>query len=199
MDYNSYGYQYASSFSKNEDSNVQIPWYIWTCDVGENGKFYEMNNRMMRVNNFMTDDGVTIVFSMLSSAEKGNCDFTAIYDQGQKQTIITNRKIASKLQTKLFDFSSAGYLKNIDRVGVAFGNNGGEPITVSFVSNIGTDSEMVSLYDSDTDERDASFVSVKSFRPSTKSVRTFGVKVECDGQLIVDGLSIQYRLLGGVK
>lgn len=199
MDYNSYGYQYASSFSKNEDSNVQIPWYIWTCDVGENGKFYEMNNRMMLVNNFMTDDGVTIVFSMLSSAEKGNCDLMAIYDQGQKQTIITNRKIASKLQTKLFDFSSAGYLKNIDRVGVAFGNNGGEPITVSFVSNIGTDSEMVSLYDSDTDERDASFVSVKSFRPSTKAVRTFGVKVECDGQLIVDGLSIQYRLLGGVK
>ena len=68
-----------------------------------------------------------------------------------------------------------------------------------FVTDKGSYSESVELVSSDIDERDAAVVSVKSFRPSARAVRTFGVKIECEGPLIINGLALQNRLLGGVK
>ncbi len=198
MDYNSYGYQYASSFSKNEDSNAQIPWYVWSVD-GDNGVLYEINNRLMLVRNFKTSGGVALAFSMLSSNDKGYCDCMLVWESDTNELKLVENKINSKFKTKLFDFSAAGYLKNIDRVSIGFGNNGGEPINVSFITNAGSESDVVTLGGPATDERDAAFVNVKNFYPTTRAVRTFGVKIECDGPLCVDGLSVQYRLLGGVK
>ncbi|MBQ8794082.1 MAG: hypothetical protein IJZ63_05005, partial [Clostridia bacterium] len=199
MDYNSYGYQYAASFSKNEDSNVQIPWYIWEIsDVGYVGKLFAMNNKLMRMNSYDTSDGVMLTFSTLSADENTANDKILFLNQNDKVEII-EKKIKSKLQTKLFDFSAAGYLKNIDRVSIAFGNNGGEPINVGFLTDKGSESDVVTLAGSSTDERDAAFVAVKNFYVSARAVRTFGVKIECEGPLIIDGLSLQYRMLGGVK
>lgn len=199
MDYNSYGYQYAASFSKNEDSNVQIPWYIWEIsDVGYVGKLFEMNNRLILMYDYDTSDGVMLTFSTLSDDENTANDNILIFNQNDEIEII-EKKINSKLQTKLFDFSAAGYLKNIDRVSIAFGNNGGEPINVSFLTDKGSESDVATFVGSSTDERDAAFVTVKNFYVSARSVRTFGVKIECEGPIIIDGLSLQYRMLGGVK
>ncbi len=203
MDYNSYGYQYASSFSKNEDSNAQIPWYVWTFDrsIGDSAfmaPIYEVNNKLMLLRAFETREGVTLTFSMLSCDENNGNDMLLFCDS-TGSTYIYENKIKSKLQTKLFDFSTAGDLKNVDRVSVGFGNNSGEPINVSFVTNVGNQSDMVTLGGAASDERDAAFVSVKNFYPTTRAVRTFGVNIECEGRLIIDGLSVQYRLLGGVK
>lgn len=199
MDYNSYGYQYASSYSKTEDSNALIPWYIWEFDNAKyDGKIFETNNKLMLINSFYTDDGVAITFSTLSTDENAANDKILIFNQQDELTII-EKKINSKVQTKLFDFSAAGYLKNVERVTIGFGNNGGEPINVSFITDKGSESDEVMLNSGATDERDAAFVNVKNFYPCMRSVRTFGVKIECDGPLVVEGLSLQYRLLGGVK
>ena len=196
MDYNSYGYQYASSYSKNEDSNVMIPWYLWTCEA--DCMLCEINNRFMSVNNFMTDSGAAVVFSPLMLGDNGY-DKLAVFDEKINKIKLVNKAITSRLQTKLFDFSSSGYLKNIDRVSVGFCNNGGAPISLRFVTDKGSESENISLVSDNTDERDAAFVTVKSFYPTLCSVRNFGVKIECDGPLILDGVSLQYRTLGGVK
>ena len=199
MDYNSYGYQYASSYSKSEDSNALIPWYVWKFDNdGFIGKIFAMDNKLMLMNSFQTNDGVILTFSTLSADENTANDNILIFNQNDELEII-EKKINSKLQTKLFDFSAAGYLKNVDRVSIAFGNNGGEPINVSFLTDKGSESDVVTLAGSSTDERDAAFVSVKNFYVSARAVRTFGVKIECEGPLIIDGLSLQYRMLGGVK
>ena len=199
MDYNSYGYQYAASFSKNEDSNVQIPWYIWEIsDVGYVGNLFAMNNKLMRMNSYDTSDGVMLTFSTLSADENTANDKILFLNQNDELEIV-EKKINSKLQTKLFDFSAAGYLKNVDRVSIAFGNNGGEPINVGFLTDKGSESDVVTLAGNSTDERDAAFMAVKNFYVSSRAVRTFGVKIECEGPLIIDGLSLQYRMLGGVK
>ncbi len=200
MDYNSYGYQYASSFSKNEDSNAQIPWYIWKLDKSVyNGKIFEMNNKLMLMNSYKTNDDVILAFSVFSADDDSANDKILDYDTAAGKMVINENKINSKLQTKLFDFSAAGYLKNVDRVSIAFGNNGGEPINVGFLTDKGSESDVVTLAGSSTDERDAAFVTVKNFYVSACAVRTFGVKIECEGPLIIDGLSLQYRMLGGVK
>ena len=199
MDYNSYGYQYASSFSKNEDSNVQIPWYIWEIDnTGLVGKIFEIKNKLMLMNSYDTSDGVMLTFSTLSADENTANDNILIFNQNNELEIV-EKKISSKLKTKLFDFSAAGYLKNVDRASIAFGNNGGEPIKVSFLTDKGSESDVVTLVGSSIDERDAAFVTVKNFYVSARAVRTFGVRIECEGPLIIDGLSLQYRMLGGVK
>ncbi len=199
MDYNSYGYQYAASFSKNEDSNLQTPWYVWELDCGDNSKIYEIDNKFMVVTNFKSGDDATIAFSMLSIDKREKGDVLAYYDENNAEIDFEIKKIFSMLQTKLFDFSSSGYLKNVDRVTVGFGNNGGEAINVSFIANTGNKSEAVTLDSAAMNERDAAFVTVKNFYPTLRAVRTFGVKIECESPLVVDGLSIRYRLLGGIK
>ena len=199
MDYNSYGYQYASSYTKTEDSNALIPWYIWEFDNGKYGeKIFEIDNKLMLKREFQTSDGVILTFSTLSAYE-GGLDKALICDFETEELTVVENKINSMLQTKLFDFSVAGYLKNVERVGVGLGNNGGEPISVSFVTDKGCESDTVTLDGSATDERDSAFVRFKNFYPSSRAVRTFGIKIECEGPLVVDGLSMQYRLLGGVK
>lgn len=201
MDYNSYGYQYASSFSKTGDSNAQIPWYVWEFDnsVGDNTyvpMICEIDNRLMLLRCFQTDTGVTLTFSTLSVNKNVCCDEVLICDAATNEFSVVENKINSKVQTKLFDFSAVHYLKNIERVSVGFGNNGGEPISVNFVTNVGIQSDTVSLRGAAIDEREAAFVTVRNFYPTTRAVRTLGVKIECDGPLVVDGLSLQYRLLG---
>ena len=178
---------------------MQIPWYIWEIsDVGYIGKLFEMNNRLMLMYDYDTSDGVMLTFSTLSSDENTANDKILFLNQNDELEIV-EKKIKSKLQTKLFDFSAAGYLKNIDRVSIAFGNNGCESINVSFITDKGSESDVVTLIGSAIDERDAAFVAVKNFYVSARAVRTFGVKIECEGPLIIDGLSLQYRILGGVK
>ncbi len=199
MDYNSYGYQYASSYTKTEDSNALIPWYIWEFDNGKYGeKIFEIDNKLMLKREFQTSDGVILTFSTLSAYE-GGLDKALICDFETEELTVVENKINSMMKTKLFDFSVAGYLKNVERVGVGLGNNGGEPISVSFVTDKGSESDTITLDGSATDERDSAFVRFKNFYPSSRAVRTFGIKIECEGPLVVDGLSMQYRLLGGVK
>lgn len=184
MDYNSYGYTHVYGYTKTEDANCLIPWYYWEFSTqGENVIFYGFKDFIFSFHK--QSDSNTLTFCVLSSS--GISEF------------FNKEKIESSLQTKLFDFSAAGYLKNIDRVSIGFGNNGGEPISVSFVTDKGCESETVTLGGNSTYARDAAFVTVKNFYPCMKSVRTFGVKVESDSPLVVEGLSLQYRLLGGVK
>ena len=39
MDYNSYGYVYASSYNRTEDANVKIPWWCWTLNNNVSSAF----------------------------------------------------------------------------------------------------------------------------------------------------------------
>ena len=184
MDYNSYGYTHIYSYSKTEDANGLIPWYYWKFSIqGENVRFYGFKD---------------FIFSFYKQSNDGALTFCVLSNSGVSDNFY-KEKIVSCLQTKMFDFSAAGYLKNVDRVSIAFGNNGGEPINVGFLTDKGSESDVVTLAGSSTDERDAAFVTVKNFYVSARAMRTFGVKIECEGPLIIDGLSLQYRMLGGVK
>lgn len=182
MNYNSSGYQSVSSYQSNEDANIRIPWYYWEiCDDSHNAVAMTAGNKF--------------VIAGVNKATGWICNQFVIDEENSGN----NELMYSAFTTKLFDFSAAGYLKNIDRVGIAFGNNGSNPINVSFVTDKGIESDVVSLVGSSTNKRDAEFVKFKNLYPCIKAVRTFGVKVECEGPLVVDGLSLQYRLLGGVK
>ncbi|MBR3968363.1 MAG: hypothetical protein IKJ93_02120 [Clostridia bacterium] len=199
MDYNSYGYQYAASFSKTEDSNLQIPWYIWEYDFNNECQFFSMGNSLSVGEFIPTATGSKIVFSVLNSKKNDGKDKYLIYDSTTKNFNITEKKIKSLCTTKLFDFWSTGSLKNVDRVCLGLGNSGDAPIQVGFITEVGNTSETVTFCNVDTNERDVAFVEVKNFYPTLRAVRIFGVKIECEGSLVVDGILLRYRVLGGVK
>lgn len=219
MDYNSYGYRYISSFSKNDDSSVQIPWYYWELpgfrkEMDQNDLYnteiddgvrtvLSINNCIVFLFKYIGKDDVmtgrTIVCADIFDPEgEGDMDEVSLINK-EYELFTTNSVIKNSVTTKFFDFGSARCAKNIDGVSIGFGNNGGTEINVGFLSNVGSESETVFLTNSDVDQSDAAYIIVKNFYPNACSVRTFGVKLECEGFLEIDSLSVKYRLLGGVK
>lgn len=199
MDYNSYGYQYAASFSKTEDSNIQIPWYVWEFDFCSNFYVFSKQDTLAIGQYINADTGGVIAFCVLETDKADGQDKFLIYNENTNECDIAERPIKSKCTTKFFDFLSSGYLKNIDRASVGFGNNGGKPIQLNFITDVGNVSETVMLCSPDTNERGSDFVTVKQFYPTLKAVRTFGINIECEGPLLLEGISLQYKMLGGVK
>ena len=43
------------------------------------------------------------------------------------------------------------------------------------------------------------FIRGKKLYPSVRNIVNFGMEITCNGLLCVDGISIQYKILGGVK
>lgn len=182
MDYNSYGYQYVYSYQKAEDANIKIPWYCW--DIGYEDPcqlYYTIKNKLLF---FYYSLGYTQI-------ELGLGIFDSDTDEGYP--------INCFAQTKFFDFGSPNYRKNIDAVGVSFGNNGGEPITVKYITESGEDCTTVTLCDDETDVRNAGFITSRILYPSIRSAVRFGVKFICEGNMAIEGLNITYRTLGGAR
>lgn len=205
MDYNSYGYTHIYSYSKTEDANLLIPWYYWSLlpeerfsEVGK-PQYFAIGESIIAIYANKPKNIYQAAYSVLNAKNNTSADqFVLSYD-ADKNGIIETSLIGSTMYTKLFDFSAAGYLKNVDRVDIGFGNNGGVPVDITFVTDKGSENDTVTLVSGTTDERAAAFIRYKSFYPSIRALRTFGVKIECEGLLIVDRLSLQYRLLGGAK
>ena len=73
-------------------------------------------------------------------------------------------------------------------------------MTVSFVSESGScGDEEVTLSESAEDEYSPEFVHNRQLRPVAHTVTRFGVRLECNGIMSVDAISLNYRLLGGAR
>ena len=108
--------------------------------------------------------------------------------------------IPSMFLTKIFDFGMPHYFKNVPLINMAFGNNGGEPISVSFVTEQGEEQgETVTLSESNKDEYSPEYVHNRQLRPCVRLINRIGVKAECDGAMSVDSISLDYRALGGAR
>lgn len=197
LDYNSYGYQYVSSYSKTEDANLRIPCYYWEFELQAG---------------FLQSTALASVDGSLLLATSGNygifkAEFNeeAVYDHvlyspdtsGNYQEV--SAPIKSEMQTKLFEFGTQGYYKNIDKVVLSLGNNGGEPIKVSFVTDMGTEEETITLDSNETKPYSAGYVKSVQLNPCIRQVERFGVRLSCEGPLAVDGITLTYRITGGVR
>lgn len=179
MEYESYGYTYIASYNKTEDAQLRIPWWYW-----------ELPESAVCV----IPDGTEL--NILT--EKGGNYPIYLFEDGRAADGDT--AIVSALQTKIFDFGAPAYTKNVPLVNIAFGNNGGEPVTVRMFSDSGScGDEEVTLSESDRNEYSPEFVHNRQLRPAAHSVTRFGVRIECRGVMSVDAISLNYRLLGGAR
>lgn len=206
MDYNSYGYTHIYSYSKGDDANCMIPWYFWKLlpidgmSEKEAPVYCGIGNAIAAVYLLRPEGSYyTAHCSILKYVNDTGKDEIATFPDSDNKKLIITSPVTSLLKTKQFEFSAPNYLKNIDRVDISFGNNGGSEISVGFITNAGGIGETVFLTNPNTNENSESYITCKKFNISVKSVRNFGVKVRCEGKLIINSISVKYRLLGSVK
>ncbi len=212
MDYNSYGYQHISTYLKNEDSNLKIPWWYWELPQAmgiENG----LTSRPFAI----SSNENNLIFSRFEESEQ---QLGAIRNSHLVTYVMRNKKgydevaniredtyigtenlpIYNMMQTKIFDFGVPHKNKAISLVNISFGNNGGEPIALKYITENGEYlQESIILTHSDTAEYSAGYVRNKPFRPSVGLVNRFGLKLECEGDMAMDAFSIDYKLVGTAR
>ena len=218
MDYNSYGYTHVYSYSKNEDANAYIPWNYWefpvtlrTVGVGSKYLFFPQFTVAGRYKDpeESTERQTFMSFNMLyidgeycsDEVTTANVDMEKYANnEGENWTLSqTKKEISSMVQTKLFDFGTSGYYKNIDTVSFSLGNNGGVPIEISFMTDCGEEQDEIILESDETESYTPGYITSVSRFPCTHSALRFGVKISCEGPLAIDGMTLTYRILGGVR
>ena len=184
MDYNCYGYSHITGYSKTEDANIRIPWYYWELDINDSVVLCIEANllilKYIQKSRFENDE----IESYVLREDNIFCD--------------GDKPIKSIAQTKLFDFGEPNYFKNINSVGLSLGYNDGEEITVTFISDCGEDSTAILLEDEAT-ERTADFTKSVLLSPGICSSSRFGLRLECEGNMLIDGINMDYRIKGRVR
>lgn len=187
MDYESYGYTYASSYGKTEDANIRIPWWIWELPRNIGGS--------------LVLDGKAVLWGLAGegvpediSLDFGGFDaeYTADTDADGNET-----PIESSFTTKLFDFGAPHTRKNIDGISAAFGENSGEPITAGITTDEGFEEHILSLQGGENQNRQAGYTESRLIVPEARQITRLQAGFSCRGTLAIDALAIKYRLTGG--
>lgn len=223
MDYNSYGYSNVAYYSKSEDAQINIPWWIW--DIPKYPKFYNTEGTR-------TEEEYVIPVSVISTGNR-------LYMWGEVETVKGNntfiipelftldgdtdlvpyirfevnpdtseqwrfkdkekRNISCLAETKLFDFGAHGIKKSIPKAEFTFGNNGGEPIYVTVITDIGEDTQEILPDGQELKERRPGYYRSVVVRNDNKLARLVGYRIESDAGITLGGISFTYKILRGTN
>ena len=229
MDYNSYGYAHIYSYTKEDDAQMHIPWWIWDKPL------YPQKVNTVDMGITTTETPINVI-SLVTVGEKLYLWTEAVTGKGPQENMqyyripepmcfdgtddkvasisfesnpetseqyrsrdVLKKEIPAMSQTKLFDFGSPTVQKSIPKAEVSFGNNKGVPITVTTITDRGEASKEIILDFEETDSRSPQFFKNVAIRNSEKLNNRIGYRLESKGNLFVDALSIYYKLLGGCK
>ena len=223
MDYNSYGYSNVAYYSKSEDAQINIPWWIW--DVPKYPKFYNTEgtkteeeyvipvsvistgNRLYMWGEVETVKGSnTYIIPELFTLE-GDTDlmpyirFEVNPDTSEQWRFKDKEKrnISCLAETKLFDFGAHGIKKSIPKAEFTFGNNGGEPIYVTVITDIGEDTQEILPDGQELKERRPGYYRSVVIRNDNKLARLVGYRIESDAGITLGGISFTYKILRGTN
>lgn len=188
MDYNTYGYTHVASYSKTEDANIRIPWYYW-----------ETPRDIWSKKAMLVIQDVLLIASYVWGGRVTSSSMRLELFDTEGTTGITELNINSSVTTKLFSFSAPSYRKNIDRIDIQFGNNGGDSITAEIITDSGSEEHIIELTNGNTDNKSGEYLQNKAIFPCLRQVSRMAVKLSSQGPLILDGMSIKYRITGGVR
>ncbi len=203
MDYNSYGFNYASSFSKLEDANIKIPWFYWELPVSSEALTVNNGHLMMIAYHETSGEynfGIVLHAHYMdgSYGKDELCEFTAL--EGEYSVTVKKADIEAFIQTKLFNFGQPARLKSVPVVNFSFGYNDSYPIAVKFISEkqIADEHEIV-IEGEDAEKTSPEYIHSKRLFPYTKGTVSFGARITCNGELSIHSMSLQYKALGGAK
>ena len=198
MDYNCYGFTHIASYSKTEDANIKIPWFYWEFPIS--GKVTLVDNEMVFT---YYNEGITYsqcdIVSCSLSENNVPIDLILEYSNDFENPILKENSIYSMAQTKVFDFGVPNVCKNIEQINLQLGNNKGKEIKVWLITENGEEANEIYLDGESVSNRDISFISNKAIFPCIKQVLRFGLKIETEGNLALDGAIIKFRTTGGAR
>ena len=202
MNYESYGYINANYYNKTDDSQVRIPWWYWELPFDGDDSLFELGlaEPLSTISGFAFAGKLFCV--IYSSTEKTL--YLCTFNKNVKTDIIGQKGIEAPINstftTKIFDFGTPHYRKDVSLVNMAFGNNGGTPIRISFIAdNSEEHGENIFIDESNNDEYSIEFIHNRQVRPCVRHVGRFGIKVECEGSLSLASISLNYKIIGGIK
>ena len=209
-DYCCYGYQYISSYSKSDDANTLIPWYYWDFSFlhseQPNGKAESAavcvldGEMLMRAHfNYADENKAAFVGFKMSGEKCGGSDCEPLYDPNDGLVKAENRIIKNRAATKLFELGMGINSISVDRVSIKIGSVDGSDVVAKFITEQGEEEIVINNRHEYKPLTSPNFIRSKNIRPCIRAILKFGLKIECEGQLCIDGLSIGYRLLGGSK
>ena len=206
MDYNSYGYNYVSSFSKTEDANIKIPWYYWELcvtplNIAVTNDFLIMNT--IEKAGVKQDQYIFMFNTHYFNGEYGDDETISVrYDEDRDTFVATLdvHGIPSFIQTKLFDFGQPSRLKTVSMFNLSFEYNDGKPIKVEFISERPTvDEHTVIIEGGDSEKYSPEHIHPCRLFPYTKGTAMFGARINCEGNMNITSITLQYKALGGAK
>lgn len=188
MDYNSYGYSAITSYSKNEDAQLRIPWWIWDMPYSFKS-LVSIGGNLCAI--AIINDKLPAVFSF----------------EGENDSILTLngdlieeiKEIPTRIQTKVFDFGIPTVKKSVPKIELSLGVNGGVPITFTLTTEGTIEENLIELSEPDVDMRSPSYFVNKLIRPINQRAFRYGIGLESLGNMSIDALFIQFRTLGGIK
>ena len=196
MDYESYGYANAASYTKTEDAERGIPWWYWELSE-DDSRFAEYGVQ----SGFAAGNTLMCVYYNAGGLTGGfeACRFDG--NSGSDLIFFTSAEgdfpIESSVQTKLFDFGSPSVSKTVPLISVAFGADSGESAEMTFITGQGeTGREQVRLAERSGGVRSPEYIRSRHFRPPCRILDRIALRIESRGLLSVSSLSLTYRLLG---
>lgn len=198
MDYNCYGYTHVASYSKTEDANIRIPWYCWELPLRE--KVFTLKDKM--VFSYYHDGeayGQCAIVSAVLSEDNGSKDSICQDDNSAGTLSIVAKDIKSSFTTKLFDFGQPHVRKNIERINLQLGNNGGAEINVRIITESGEEEHSITLLGNETKSYTPGYIDSKAIFPCIRQVLKVGLQFSSTGVIAIDGINFKYRTTGGAR
>ncbi len=198
MDYNCYGYTHIAGYSKTEDANVRIPWYIWELPFEASMCESDGDILFTRYN-----DGESYaecaVLNYALSPDNRTVDNVYVFDSENGKFALEKHPIQTVLRTKLFNFGEANTRKSVDKINLQLGNNGGERITVKVITDQSEEEHDIYLNGTQTEAYTPGYIDSKAIFPCARNVLRVGLEISSEGIVAVDGMEIKYRTTGGAR
>ena len=198
MDYNCYGYTHVASYSKTEDANVRIPWYIWElpfeasmCETDGCIIFTRYNDGESYA------ECATLSYAL--SCNNRTVDNVYVFDSENGEFALEKRPIQTVLRTKLFTFGEASVRKSVDKINLQLGNNGGEPIAVKVITDQSEEEHDIYLTGTETEAYTPGYIDSKAIFPTARNFLRIGLELSSEGVIAVDGMEFKFRTSGGAR
>ena len=198
MDYNCYGYTHISSYSKTEDANIRIPWYFWEFAVS--GAICAVDDKLIFS---YYHDGISYnhcaVVNNVLTADYGSKDSICYEENDKEELLFSEENIESKATTKIFDLGRSDLKKNVEKINLQLGNNGGDAIKVKIITECGEEEHEITLMGAEAQSYTPGYIDSKAIFPCIRQVLRMGLEFSSTGVIAIDGMNIKFRMTGGAR
>lgn len=189
LDYGNNGLSYMASYGGYDNAVNRLAWYVWEtpCEIDALCCF---GQKLLLISSGVKECGNAFCYCAIYTFDE-----TSVFDEqldfNGENFVINKYKILCFLKTKLFDFNTCERKKSIEQVYLNVPKCNA-PIILDFNTDVNESitSRMI--------KKRCKNMGVLRILPKTPHTSHFGLSLRCDGVFSLEGISINYRLLGSV-